>query len=84
MLQQEILPSLGGDRFVILISVLSHHYHFIITRDGRYHIGKCGWFTEDDLRPSCDHTLWYDHPELWMIDYHPGNVDGLSQPACCV
>ena len=20
--------------------------------------GKCGWFTEDDLRPSCDHTLY--------------------------
>ena len=49
------------------------HYHFIITRDGRYHIGKCGWLTEDDLRPSCDYIcMVYDHPELGMIAYHPG------------
>ena len=42
-------------------------------------------FTED----YCDHPVTilcmvYDHPELGMIDYHPGNVDGLSQPSFCV
>ena len=23
-----------------------------------YFFGKCGWFTEDDLRSSCEHTLY--------------------------
>ena len=23
-----------------------------------YFLGKCGWFTEDDLRSSCEHTLY--------------------------
>ena len=81
LLQQEPLPS---------------HYHFIITRDDRLSSWKM-WMVlpilyrlcVTVLLKICDHPVTilymvYDHPELGMIDYHPGNADGLSQPACCV
>ena len=75
----------------ILCMVYDHSW----IRDDRLPSWNCGWFistcmffdsfTED----YCDHPVTilcmvYDHPELGMIDYHPGNVDGLSQPSFCV
>ena len=64
-------------------------------RDDRLPSWNCGWFISTCMffdsfsEDYCDHPVTilcmvYDHPELGMIDYHPGNVDGLSQPSFCV